>query len=222
MKYQIDPGENEFLGEEEVIEQKSLAWRIAKGVIAFAVVIGFVFLSGGHQYFLYQRTSPSVQQQEVRSQIDAERFVVPLTIFIMDSQRTKEDIARLLENSDRIWEQASIDLEIKSIQELSTSTEDLQGFIQSFQEYDSSAINVFLVNNLNGINGISYGRLYALALADYTTVYDFRVLAHEIGHTLGLSHVPVDKGSLMYQGANGFNLSLQEITRARHTAERLQ
>jgi len=222
MERQIDPEENEFLLEEEAVKEESLAWRITKIVVALAVVVGFVFLSGGNQYFLYQRTSPNVQQQEVQSQIDAEKFVVPLKIFIMDSQRTREDAVRLVENSDRIWEQASIELEIISIQELKTSVEDLPTFIQTLEEYDSLAVNVFLVDNLDGINGISYGGLYAVAVADYTTVFDFRVLAHEVGHVLHLSHVPVDKSRLMYQGANGFNLSLQEITRARHAAERLQ
>ena len=53
-----------------------------------------------------------------------------------------------------------------------------------------------------------------MAVADYTTVYDFRVLAHEIGHLLGLSHVPVDRNRLMYQGANGSELSLEEIMRS--------
>ena len=223
MKNQIDPEENEFLLEEEEITKKeSLTWRVTKGVVAFVVVVGFVFLSGVHQYFLYQRTPPSAQQQEVQSQIDAEGLVVPLTIFIMDSQRAREGIARLVENSDRIWEQASIDLEIKSIQELNINTRDLQEFIKNLEEYDSSAINVFLTGNLGGINGISYGGLNAVAIADYTTVYDFRVLAHEIGHVLGLRHIPADKSRLMYQGANGFNLSLEEIIRARRAAERLQ
>ena len=222
MKHQIDLEENESLLEEEITRKESLTWRVTKGIVALVVVFGFVYISGIQQYFLYQRTPPQVQQQEVQSQLDAERFVVPLTVFIMDSQRVEEDIMRLVENSDRIWSQASIDLEITSIQELNVSTENLQEFIQTFKEYDSSTINVFLVRNLNGINGISYGGLSAVAVADYTTVYDFRVLAHEIGHILGLSHVPVDKSRLMYQGANGFNLSLQEITRARHAFERLQ
>ena len=219
MKHQIDPEENESLLEEEITRKESLTWRVTKGIVALVVVFGFVYISGIHQYFLYQRTPPQIQQQEVQSQLDAERFVVPLQIYIMDSQRVEEDIVRLVENSDRIWSQASIDLEITSIQELNVSTENLQEFIQTFKEYDSSTVNVFLVKNLNGINGISYGGLSAVAVADYTTVYDFRVLAHEIGHILGLSHVPVDKNRLMHQGANGFNLSLQEITRARQVFE---
>ena len=69
---------------------------------------------------------------------------------------------------------------------------------------------------------MAFGGLRSVAIADYTTVYDFRALAHEIGHLLGLSHVPVDRNLLMYQGANGSELSLEEIMRAREIAPRFR
>ena len=67
--------------------------------------------------------------------------------------------------------------------------------------------------------GIAFGGLYSVAVADYTTVYDFRALAHEVGHVLGLHHVSGSRGQLMYRGANGFKLSLEEIERARLKAQ---
>ena len=58
-----------------------------------------------------------------------------------------------------------------------------------------------------------------MAVADYTTVHDFRTLAHEIGHILSLDHVRADNQRLMNSGANGTILSIDEITRARSRAE---
>ena len=91
--------------------------------------------------------------------------------------------------------------------------------MQTIDAFSPATINVFLVGNLGGINGISFGGLSSVAVADYTTVYDFRALAHEVGHTLGLSHVPEVRGRLMYQGANGSLLSSKEIQRARIGAQ---
>ncbi|MCH7911244.1 MAG: zinc metallopeptidase [Candidatus Hydrogenedentes bacterium] len=56
--------------------------------------------------------------------------------------------------------------------------------MDSIEEFNRSNINVFLLGNLKGINGISFTGSNAVALADYTTVYDFRALAHEVGHAI--------------------------------------
>ena len=74
-------------------------------------------------------------------------------------------------------------------------------FVQKLDEYNRDDINVLLVSNLQGINGISYGGLRTISIADKTTVYDFRALAHEIGHQLGLDHRDDDDLRLMTQGA---------------------
>ena len=127
-----------------------------------------------------------------------------------------------MENASRIWNQAGITLTIKNIYTVSKSDEEMKifsdtpaVFMQNIDEFDATTINVFLVGNLGGINGIAYSGLYSVAVADYTTVYDFRVLAHEVGHILGLNHVSESKERLMYRGANGFLLSLVEIEHAR-------
>jgi Zn-dependent peptidase ImmA (M78 family) len=43
-------------------------------------------------------------------------------------------------------------------------------------------------------------------------------LAHELGHILNLRHIPAEKSRLMYQGANGFDLTHEEVDKARAKA----
>ncbi|MCH7604674.1 hypothetical protein IID24_01670 [Patescibacteria group bacterium] len=218
--------------EEGQEEERNIGFQILRAIVALAVIVGFVYISGVYQYLFYQRTPSSVEQQQVESEIDAQNMSVPLIVFVMlsdgpqGSERSEEDVRRLIENADRVWEQANIDLKIKDIIFLEQTEEEIgllfiasSLFIQNIDEFDPFSINVFLLGNLNGLNGIAFGGLQTVAVADYTTVYDFRALAHEIGHVLDLGHIKEDTGRLMYQGANGFTLSLEEIMRARKAAE---
>ena len=41
------------------------------------------------------------------------------------------------------------------------------------------------------------------------------MLAHEIGHVLGLPHVDADKSRLMYTGADGTDITEDEVLTAR-------
>ena len=70
----------------------------------------------------------------------------------------------------------------------------------------------------DGANGIAFPGIGVMAVADYTTEYDFRVFAHEVGHLLGLGHVQDSNSRLMYSGANGSKLTESEVLEARETA----
>lgn len=224
--------ESSPVGEEE-FEQRPSTWtRMFRGVVALAVAIGLIYISGIYQYFLFQRTPSHVEQEEVQTAVDAERLAVPLTIFIVanngtnGSRRSREDALRLLENADRIWDQANIDLVIRDVFVIERSDKEIEVlfsnanlFVQNVEELETKTINAFLVGNLQGLNGVAFGGIPVIAVADYTTVYDFRAFAHEVGHKLGLSHVPADEGRLMYRGANGFDLSLEEVVNAREFAK---
>lgn len=216
------------LGEEDVIAERSFLFKALRALVGLVLVLALLHISGIYQYSFYKRTSPSASQEVVTARINAETITVPLTIFIIaadqpyGSNRTEGDVRRLIENASRIWDQAGIRLSIGEIHMISKTSVEMQTFfdspsifIQGVEGIDTSTINVFLIGILQGINGIAYTGLDSVAVADYTTVFDFRVLAHEMGHIFGLGHTEGSRGQLMYRGANGFDLSLQEIEQAR-------
>ena len=230
---EINKDDSEFDVESQDKIEVSIFSRVLRGAVAIVVISGLLYISGVYQFFIYRRTPPSASQEEVVSRVDAQTLSIPLTIFIITgnksygSIRSEENVLRLVENASRIWDQAGLTLTIKNIYTISKNDEEIRifsdtpaVFMQNIDEFDATTINVFLVGNLGGINGIAYSGLYSVAVADYTTVYDFRALAHEVGHMLGLDHVSKSRGQLMYRGANGFELSLMEIERARLKARK--
>ena len=212
---------------EEEIKERGIVFKIVQALVGLAVIAGLVYLSGLHQYFFFHKTPSSIQQKELESAIEAERISLPLSVFILrndesnGSERSEENMKQLIENASNIWEQAVINFEIKEIYNLERNDKEIELlldkpalFVKKVEQFDSKLINLFLVEKLRGINGLSFAGLRIAMVADYTTEDDFRVLAHEIGHILGLSHTK-NKQDLMYSGANGTHLSLSEITKAR-------
>jgi hypothetical protein len=90
-------------------------------------------------------------------------------------------------------------------------------YIQQSSSYDPAVINIYLTRTLQGVNGLAYRGTRAVSVADYTSTLDFRTLAHEFGHLLGLEHVGSNR-QLMSTGATGVELTEQEITTAREVA----
>ena len=229
-----DFGHKDETGNEPIeLTQRQKIWRWLLKAVGVVALFGLLYLTTIRPIFFYQRTSADAVQSIVPSQLNANDISVSLSVVILDgelglaSARSEENVRLLISKADNIWQQADIDLEITKLIKLPVAKQDFDlfaispsTFIYSSGVYDKSSINVFLVKRLNGSNGIAYGGINSLAVADYTTVHDFRTLAHEIGHILGLNHVPGDQGSLMFKGANGTDLSLAEIIRARHNAEK--
>jgi len=220
--------------DEEQIEltRRQKLLKIGKAVVALVAVFGLVYISGIRPLLLYRRTPIELEQREVNSQLDARVFELPLLVYVLrgpavyGSKRSQAEVDSLVANASRIWQQADISLQIRETHELELTGEELELFIESprlfISKYDlanQAQISVLLVGNLAGINGLAFGGLNTVAVADYTTVFDFRALAHEIGHILGLVHVDGSRQRLMYRGANGKDLSLEETMRARERAE---
>ena len=230
---QLEP-EKIYLPEEgEEVPEPSKAWEVIRIITSLIVLGGLLYISGIEQYFFYKRTPESVQEKSVESILDAEAIFLPVAVFVLinennGSERSPENVRNLVDNASRIWEQANITLNITSLTELEVSDEELDlllrspsVFIDVVNQYAEKNTKAFLTKRLGGINGIAFPGLRTIAVADLTTVYDFRVFAHEIGHILGLGHVDGDRGRLMYRGANGIKFSVEEIIRARKTVEKL-
>lgn len=220
--------------EEELEEEKGIPdtfRKVIKSVVAFMVIAGLVYFSGIYQFLFYKETHPGITERDLESLLDAERIVLPAQAFIFEndeslgSNRDSDDIERMFLNADIIWRQANISFDLEDISHIELKDNEIRNFLNSpqnivsgFDAYDPEKISVFFMRSLEGINGIAFPGLRIAAVADLTSIYDFRVLAHEIGHLLGLGHHYTDRNMLMHESTNGVKLNFDEIKTSRKRA----
>ena len=146
---------------------------------------------------------------------------------IYTSSRDEENIISLLEKTNKIWNQANIYFQLEEIVMTNVDFETVPNVINgnnfeilTNKNFADNKINLFLVQNLNSINGLALGNIHSIFVADYTTVNDFRTTAHELGHLLSLNHV-IPQNRLLARGKNGEILLSEEIFTARNNAVNL-
>jgi len=135
------------------------------------------------------------------------------------SRRDEENVLKLFQEVNRIWDQGGVSFRVEGVEAAQVSERAIPAAINGnsteLQERNGKGmIHVFFTQSLNGINGIALNEIDSILVADDTTVNDFRATAHELGHLLGLGHVPQEE-RLMARGKNGEFLAVQEILLAR-------
>jgi hypothetical protein len=207
---------------------KHKVFAIIKALVAFIVLAGLLYISGIYQSTFFTRTSSEAEPGDLKVLTNEKVMVLPLTVVNVveeenvDKIKTEQEINSLVNKASDIWKQARIELVLKEYVTIKVSREKMTEYLieprKLLNRMDRSeeGATVFLVHSLSGINGIAFVGSRTIALAEFTSVYDFRVLAHEVGHILGLGHV-VDNKRLMDKEAGGEKLIRQEVERARQT-----
>jgi hypothetical protein len=164
-------------------------------------------------------------------------ITLPISVYILDAQdgalsstRTNEQLIEVFQKANEIWSQAGIKFEItyigrivlppKILKELANGNYKpfLAGMNSDFQTPNPSPFNAFYASSIGLVNGVAV-RSDMFFVTDFPSVRHERVMAHEIGHLLGLGHAHRDAERLMYSGTNGTNLTEREIKTARDNAK---
>ncbi len=164
-------------------------------------------------------------------------ITLPISIYIIDdaegansSQRTAEELTAVYQRVNEIWAQANIIFEIQTIERIPLPAVPLQAVLAGdFQPFfnglgrdidipNPSLLNGFYSQAIGGPNGLAPTGTRLFFVMDTPSVHDERVTSHEIGHILGLHHVPDDPDRLLFSGTNGMTLSPEEIAVARYVA----
>ena len=218
--------------ERELTTAERLRWYGLR-LVAVIALAGLLYISGIYQSIVFHRTPVRVQET-LPATVEAQNIDVSLRVVVfgsagsLGSERDEGNVRQLVENASALWKQASITLATDEIVFAQVDDSDIESFVEYpvaltniFVDQSFSGIHVFLLEGLSGLNGISFTGSRTVAVADFTTVLDYRTLAHEIGHILHLSHT-ADRNDLLYSGTNGMNLSIEEISTARDRATALR
>lgn len=197
--------------------------------IGLVFILAILYLGGFYQGGLLRQTPEDAGTEKKAQIVPGEELRIGAVIYIL-ADREEEDaesIQIMLENASNIWAQAGITLVPKQAVHANITDEqkeillkDPRTVVSALPFYSNQNINIILTRELGGLNGVAYGGLNTLSVAEFTSHFDFRTLAHEVGHLLGLSHT-TDSGRLMSQGSFGEKLTEEEALRARATAQNL-
>ena len=84
---------------------KDKIFRIIKALVALAVLMGFLYISGIYQYLLLHKTSSDMEQKKLADLSDAETIIVPLSIlfgsYAKQSAEKGSDIDIYIETKDK-------------------------------------------------------------------------------------------------------------------------
>ena len=162
-----------------------------------------------------------------------EAILVPVSLHLINdgtvqysTNRNIDDLETSFNEVNRIWKQAGIEFYIEDIDVIKIENKEftsiLTGEVAKLtqrNDYDDNMINGYFARYINS-NGISFPPQGVFLIGDIITANDYRVIAHELGHMLGLHHVET-RNYLMFHNSNGELLSQEEVEIARKNAKRV-
>lgn len=143
----------------------------------------------------------------------------------LGSERSEDNVNKLVENINTVWNEANISFEVKDVKSVEMSSAEIITAMENgrifagVDGYDINAINMFFIKNMS-FNGISFPQYRIVVMPDRTTNREHVAAAHELGHVLGLDHNPSEE-YLMFSVCNGTAKTLAEVLSARKNAEGL-
>ncbi len=178
--------------------------------------------------------APAIRQPVIAS---TQELNVPISIrfvqadsSVYTTQRSYASAQMALDNANLLWEPAHVHFSILDDRYVSVMPSDLTRLlsVQTVAEVPSvfsTRLNpnpnvpvVYFVGTLGGPNGLTVHDAKIAFVADHSSSSDYRTLAHELGHVVGLEHV-TDEDNLMASGQSGTTLTESQIESARQGAQ---
>lgn len=152
---------------------------------------------------------------------EGERVVLPVRLHrVVDSglfttSRSPRNATDRFRLGAEMWGSVGVDFDVEIVDTVLSESQIVGlesgdvNVLSSFSLDEPAYIHGFFLGSFDRVNGIAFsGRSFAVV--DDTSVRDYRTIAHEIGHLLGLSHTQDSIGRLMFQGSDGHMISDQE------------
>jgi len=208
--------------EPEPIQPRPWYVRWGRRVIGVVFIFAMLFLGGIYQFGLFQQTPASTPAGQYQPAVDKQTISIPATVYVLDQASQDRPPAtttkRLIERTNTVLTQARVQLEpatttVISTEDLQSSTGRLAASPDTLKDQlpalRSDRLHIIVSRGLGGLNGVAFPGERVVAVSEYTTSFDFRVLAHEVGHILALDHVN-DKANLMFSGSSGTDLTADQ------------
>lgn len=213
----------------EPIRDRPWYTKIGRRLVAFVFILAMLFLFGGfYQFGLLQKTPEDTPVGQYEAVVDLPARSVPATVFVLSEEDpdNAESVRTLVDKSNQLLHQAVVRLDPIRVEMISVANIDQPAgqvatspaqLRELLPNLDPNRLHIVVTSGLAGINGVAFPGRQVVAVAEYTSSFDFRVLAHEVGHILSLDHVS-DGSNLMHSGGAGTMLTPDQARTANQSA----